>query len=1115
MQLRKVFNMDLCKVKKILVLTVLTLVSSASVFGNDNIKRNPNSNQLQDLINNAKQNSTITIPKGVYTEPIEIRKPLTLKGISIQDSILDVISEKAAILIDTRDKVILENITVKWQRLTADKKAKCNASIVMSNAQVKLSNCSFVAKEKGARCRSAIEVLGASNVIFDRCLTNGFEIALFFKEGSKGLLSNCVLIEPARYGVSIFPHSKVDVKDSIVVGSKHQGIVNSGFLTLENSLIKNNKNIGIRIQDSNAIVRNNVFMNNGSAIVGFKKSDVLIENNIVLKSKFSGVAASSDSCFTIQDNIIYENTTGIKVIDKEDSHINLVLRKNTFWQNNNDTENVKNIGIAIHEDPDFQDATNGDFATKSDKIKFEKQGLSNPSSIKLLWITLTNTTDYLTKSAQVNAGIITGKVLDAQGKPVVGAVVIVCDQDTGVLINKHTSRPFTENKRVLYDENALDVVYALTDSQGRFSVKSLKKGEYRVFSQSWKNTKEFKSILENNGKAIELHGTAKHIKVPSGKAEDLELRPLGNGTLHIMPNSSHLTIISTAPPRADPVLMFWSLGDEFLQNIVGGNYRMPSGETIVHGMPEGKAYVAVYNYDQEPGFGIAAANIYANTVTKVDIPVIASWTNAHHQPPERLMPLLKEVVDKQLSLSELLGGHVIDIYYLMDLGEVLEEIGPLERKISLPNSQKTSIADILAVFRYAKIQQIVKEKKRRQELNQLRKSSVAEEGSYEESFYDFYFTVGEKYPSFDLKNIDWRKVGEQFLPKAQEIKNDDQFGMLCMELVACLKDSHARVLEGKAKLPLLPLPRFDQGFACLKDDCNKPVVYYVARNSPAAKAGVKAGMTVISINGEDAESAIENTIRQISKYIGYSSNRYLRYNAYRWFVRQMVQGTIVKFEMVDTKGKIYKFELPATMDVHYTPRLPVPNPGIDESANVSWKMLESQIGYIYVRRIRDDLIELFDKAVEQLKYAKGIIIDVRGNSGGGFDRNLAHLNFTSEDEINLPEKPRFKGPLALLVDARCISAGEGWASWFVANKRARLFGETTAGASSRKIRYELKNGLFKVQLPVKFYQGYLDRPIEYHGLRPDVSLLQKAKGIVEKRDTVLEAAEKYLLLITK
>ncbi|MHC4715295.1 MAG: carboxypeptidase-like regulatory domain-containing protein, partial [Planctomycetota bacterium] len=99
----------------------------------------------------------------------------------------------------------------------------------------------------------------------------------------------------------------------------------------------------------------------------------------------------------------------------------------------------------------------------------------------------------------------------------------------------------------------------------------------------------------------------------------------------------------------------------------------------------------------------------------------------------------------------------------------------------------------------------------------------------------------------------------------------------------------------------------------------------------------------------------------------------------------------------------------------------------------------------------------------------------------------------------------------MLVDARCISAGEGWASWFVANKRARLFGEATAGASSRKTTYTLKNGLYKVRFPVKAYKGFLDRPIERRGLEPDVPIRQRAADLAAGRDTVLEAARSFLV----
>ena len=99
----------------------------------------------------------------------------------------------------------------------------------------------------------------------------------------------------------------------------------------------------------------------------------------------------------------------------------------------------------------------------------------------------------------------------------------------------------------------------------------------------------------------------------------------------------------------------------------------------------------------------------------------------------------------------------------------------------------------------------------------------------------------------------------------------------------------------------------------------------------------------------------------------------------------------------------------------------------------------------------------------------------------------------------------------MLVDAGCISAGEGWASWFVAKKRAKLFGTATAGASGRKEEYPLSNGLYRVRFPVKAYLGFLDRPIERRGLEPDVEVRCKAGDLAAGRDTVVEAARAHLI----
>lgn len=381
--------------------------------------------------------------------------------------------------------------------------------------------------------------------------------------------------------------------------------------------------------------------------------------------------------------------------------------------------------------------------------------------------------------------------------------------------------------------------------------------------------------------------------------------------------------------------------------------------------------------------------------------------------------------------------------------------------------------------------------------------------SYLEAFKDLHTTLGRQYQSFKLKGIDWAEVGKKLIPRAEKVKDEREFGLLVYELVARLEDSHATVSKGLVDPPAVEFPQWDPGLACLLDDRGKPVVYHVDPGKSAERAGVKIGMTIVSVNGRPAAEVIEETMAQAKRYSGYSSERYLSYHATQWFLRQMEKGTRVKIVAEDLAGARRSLDLSATEGVRYLPRRPVALEGIRDSANVDWTMLENGMGLIYVRRIRNDLIAQLDKAVAELKGVRGLIIDVRGNSGGGFEFDRAHRNFVA-DKTEEPERPRFTGPMALLIDSRCISAGEGWASWFIANQRARVFGTATAGASARKTTYELKNKLFKVTFPVKPYKGYLDRIIEHRGLEPDVAIRQTAKDLAAGRDTVLEAAAAWL-----
>jgi len=74
----------------------------------------------------------------------------------------------------------------------------------------------------------------------------------------------------------------------------------------------------------------------------------------------------------------------------------------------------------------------------------------------------------------------------------------------------------------------------------------------------------------------------------------------------------------------------------------------------------------------------------------------------------------------------------------------------------------------------------------------------------EQAFADLHRFIGERCPCFGLKGIDWPAVGRELLPKVKLVEDDEAFGILCMELIARLEDSHAHLLAGTAAVPTLP-----------------------------------------------------------------------------------------------------------------------------------------------------------------------------------------------------------------------------------------------------------------------------------------------------------------------
>ena len=174
----------------------------------------------------------------------------------------------------------------------------------------------------------------------------------------------------------------------------------------------------------------------------------------------------------------------------------------------------------------------------------------------------------------------------------------------------------------------------------------------------------------------------------------------------------------------------------------------------------------------------------------------------------------------------------------------------------------------------------------------------------------------------------------------------------------------------------------------------------------------------------------------------------------------------------------------------------------------------------------------FDIAIDALGDVRGLILDVRDNSGGSyFNGRFVAGRFTTEpvlatysqfrngrdhDDFTPLEawlvQPRARHvnvPVALLTDGRTASAAE----WFVlAMRRMRnvtVVGSTTAGAMGTRVRRILPNG-WTFGLPVqRLYSADL-KLLEEVGIAPDVPVAFDTGAPPALHDPVLERALEIL-----
>ncbi len=398
---------------------------------------------------------------------------------------------------------------------------------------------------------------------------------------------------------------------------------------------------------------------------------------------------------------------------------------------------------------------------------------------------------------------------------------------------------------------------------------------------------------------------------------------------------------------------------------------------------------------------------------------------------------------------------------------------------------------------------------------------------------------------FSLKDIDWKRVSREFSKSAKKVETDSEHLALLTRLLAHLADGHARVepaAGGKYTWDTMPWPEDwrrptkGPGFFL----CRVGKKYYVKEAwSSAAELGLAPGMEVTAIDGQPMKKWLSGTLEKLADRRSFSTQQHALFYA---LTRGLggPQDSRLKLEFKDERGKRKKRTITLTR-ASTTPNGPaVLLDGYTSLGDsVRWTKTPEGFGYIHIRRIQDELLQELDEALGALQPTDpadpagpgetssrarlpGLILDFRGNSGGGCDHDAFAGRFVPRGETiqrltNSPlgsAGPRpYGGPIVVIVDGTVVSAGETTSGMFKEDGRAYMIGESpTAGMSSQKETIPLSAGLFQLYVSVRSNKRAFNggRGIEGIGVAPMETVPFDPEDLAAGVDTLIKRATQLL-----
>lgn len=392
-----------------------------------------------------------------------------------------------------------------------------------------------------------------------------------------------------------------------------------------------------------------------------------------------------------------------------------------------------------------------------------------------------------------------------------------------------------------------------------------------------------------------------------------------------------------------------------------------------------------------------------------------------------------------------------------------------------------------------------------------------------DTFDEAWAIVNRTYYDPSFKGVDWDAARDALRPEAARAQTPDELRAVIGRLLARLGDSHFAIMPGGATTADDMVDRSGSPGFDVRAWGDSLLVVHVDAGSPAQEAGLRAGDTIVAIDGRPTSSlgatlpddidarvrALEIWRAAMMRLRGPSGSRVGVSLARDGSTRLLEIARVAEPGQTIMLGNLPPLKLRVDVRAVETPS--------GGEAGV--------IGFNIWMAAADAQVA---GAVDRFRGARGIVLDLRGNPGGlagmimgisghFFDTRTAlgtmktrtsELTFFANPRTSRPDGTPvdvYDGPVAILIDGLTGSASECFAGGMQAVGRARVFGTTSMGQALPASFARLPNGDTLLHAIADFVTADGTR-LEGRGVVPDEEVPLDPAALASGRDPVLDAA---------